>query len=166
MQYIEGAKLSKTVLESIPSGVPIPEYALSGNHRTATEWSIHDSEQLQKVKKAATIASEALTYAGTLVEVGKSTDEIDIAVRDWLFERKVYPAPLGFMGFPKHICTSVNNQICHGIPNSRRLCDGDVLSIDISIYTSDDVYGDNCRTFLVGENVSEADRRLAEGAMS
>merc|ERR1719204_567196 len=84
-----------------------------------------------------------------MAQVGMTTDELDKFGHDLIVERGAYPAPLNYRGFPKSICTSVNNVLCHGIPNSRQLQDGDIISIDVSIFYKG-VFGDCCSTRVVG----------------
>jgi methionyl aminopeptidase len=95
-------------------------------------------------------AAEILLMAGTLVKPGITTDEIDRAVHEASIEKGGYPSPLNYRGFPKSVCTSVNEVICHGIPDSRPLADGDIINIDVTLW-KDGVHGDTSATFLVGD---------------
>ncbi|XP_040213686.1 methionine aminopeptidase 1D, mitochondrial isoform X2 [Rana temporaria] len=91
-------------------------------------------------------------------EVGMTTEEIDAFVHENIISRNAYPSPLGYGGFPKSVCTSVNNVVCHGIPDSRPLEDGDIINIDVTVY-SGGYHGDTSETFLVG-NVDEDGKKL------
>uniref|UniRef100_A0A3Q2Y7Z7 Methionine aminopeptidase n=1 Tax=Hippocampus comes TaxID=109280 RepID=A0A3Q2Y7Z7_HIPCM len=100
-------------------------------------------------------------YVGTGL-VGMTTDEVDFLVHQETIQHNAYPSPLRYGGFPKSVCTSVNNVVCHGIPDSRRLEDGDIINIDVTVYL-DGYHGDTSETFFVGE-VDEVGRRLVETA--
>jgi methionyl aminopeptidase len=112
------------------------------------------------MRVAGRAAAEILQLAGQAVAVGVMTDEIDAIVHDACIERGGYPSPLNYRGFPKSVCTSVNEVICHGIPDDRPLRDGDIVNIDVTIYL-DGVHGDTNATFLVGD-VDPESRRLVE----
>ncbi|KAF8779896.1 hypothetical protein HU200_002165 [Digitaria exilis] len=98
---------------------------------------------------------EVLKFAGTLVKPGITTDEIDKAVHQMIIDNGAYPSPLGYCGYPKSVCTSVNECICHGIPDSRPLEDGDIINIDVTIYLNG-YHGDTSATFLCGDVDDEA----------
>ncbi|KAH9045239.1 methionyl aminopeptidase [Lactarius pseudohatsudake] len=112
----------------------------------------------RRLRSAARLARNVLEYAGTLVKVGSTTDALDAAIHEYIVAHSAYPSPLGYSGFPKACCTSVNNVIAHGIPDDRCLEDGDIVNIDITVYL-DGYHGDTSRTFLVG-NVDEAGKEL------
>ncbi|XP_043931472.1 methionine aminopeptidase 1D, mitochondrial isoform X3 [Protopterus annectens] len=95
-------------------------------------------------------------------EVGMTTEEIDYIVHHETIRHNAYPSPLGYGGFPKSVCTSVNNVVCHGIPDSRALQDGDIINIDVTVYY-EGYHGDTSETFLVG-NVDEGGQKLVEVA--
>jgi methionyl aminopeptidase len=106
------------------------------------------------MRAAAQLARQGLDLAcGMAVrahEIGRTTDDIDTAVHQYIVHAGAYPSPLGYLGFPKSICSSVNEVICHGIPDQRPLQFGDVVSFDVSCYL-DGVHGDNCATVIVGD---------------
>jgi methionyl aminopeptidase len=106
------------------------------------------------------MAAEILRLAGEVVRPGITTDEIDVFVHDATIERGAYPSPLNYHGYPKSVCTSVNEIICHGIPDSRELQDGDIVNLDVTCYVGG-VHGDTNATFLVG-NVDPASRQLVQ----
>jgi methionyl aminopeptidase len=95
---------------------------------------ITDPEELKKFKKAAQIAAGAVERAVATVKEGISTDDIDKVVHDYIVSQGAYPSAINYMGFPKSVCTSVNEVACHGIPNSRKLIKGDFLNIDVTAY--------------------------------
>ena len=110
------------------------------------------------MRRAGAVAAEILRLAGEMVRPGITTDEIDAYVHQLHIERDAYPSPLNYNGFPKSVCTSANEVICHGIPDSRVLQDGDILNIDVTSYV-DGVHGDTNATFFVGD-VDPVSRQL------
>ncbi len=112
------------------------------------------------MRTACRIAAQALQAAGAAIAPGVSTDEVDRVGHEFLCDHGAYPSTLGYKGFPKSLCTSVNEVICHGIPDARRLEDGDICNIDITAYI-DGVHGDTNATFLVGD-VDDESRLLVE----
>lgn len=99
---------------------------------------------------AGAVAAEVLIEVGKAVAPGVTTDELDRVGHDACIARGAYPSPLGYRGYPKSLCTSVNDVICHGIPDSRRLVDGDVVNVDVTAYIGG-VHGDTNATFCVGD---------------
>jgi len=112
------------------------------------------------MREAGAIACEAMHEAGRAVQPGVTTDELDRIVHTYILDHGAYPSTLGYRGFPKSCCTSVNEVICHGIPDLRPLEDGDIVKIDVTAYKNG-VHGDNCYTFLCGD-VDEKSRLLTE----
>lgn len=128
------------------------------------EWDtrpqLHDAGGITKMRAAGNLAARVLDFAGSLVRPGITTDEIDRAVHSMIVNAGAYPSPLNYGGFPKSVCTSVNECICHGIPDSRVLQEGDILNIDVTVYLHG-YHGDTSRMFTVGQ-VSEAAKRLCK----
>ncbi|XP_032759367.1 methionine aminopeptidase 1D, mitochondrial isoform X2 [Rattus rattus] len=108
------------------------------------------------------VSPAAVSPAHPVPEVGMTTEEIDALVHREIIRRDAYPSPLGYGRFPKSVCTSVNNVLCHGIPDSRPLQDGDIINIDVTVYYNG-YHGDTSETFLVG-NVDESGTKLVEVA--
>ncbi|EKM59885.1 uncharacterized protein PHACADRAFT_192275 [Phanerochaete carnosa HHB-10118-sp] len=108
------------------------------------------SEDEFKLRRAARLARRVLNYAGSLVVPGATTEKIDENVHDFIIKHDAYPSPLQYSGFPKSCCTSVNNIVVHGIPDTRPLNDGDIVNIDITVYLNG-YHGDTSKTFLVGD---------------
>jgi methionyl aminopeptidase len=98
--------------------------------------------------------------AGAAISPGVTTDDLDRVVHEFLIDHRAYPSTLGYRGFPKSCCTSVNEVICHGIPDARPLQEGDIVKIDVTAYIGG-VHGDTCATFSCGE-VDEPSRLLTE----
>jgi len=109
------------------------------------------------MRKSGKLAAEVLEFACSLAKPGVSTDSIDKAVHQMIIDAGAYPSPLGYGGFPKSVCTSINECICHGIPDSRELQDGDIMNIDVTVYLNG-YHGDTSKMVFVGEVSAEAKR--------
>jgi methionyl aminopeptidase len=117
--------------------------------------SIKSNREIELMKKTCQLAREVMEYIEPFVIPGASTLEIDKLCHDYIIEHEAYPSPLNYHGFPKSICTSLNEVICHGIPHKNDvLKDGDILNIDITTFLNK-FHGDTNKTFLVGEVSSE-----------
>ncbi|XP_051145611.1 methionine aminopeptidase 1B, chloroplastic-like [Andrographis paniculata] len=145
----------------VPDHIPRPPYTGSKLlPEIAKEHQIHDSEGLARMRAACELAARVVDYAGTLVRPSVTTNEIDKAVHQMIIDAGAYPSPLGYGGFPKSVCTSVNECMCHGIPDSRQLQDGDIINIDVTVYLNG-YHGDTSKTFFCG-NVNNAMKRLVK----
>lgn len=141
---------------SVPDHIPKPPYVTSQQPPgIASGPEIHDERGVECMRASGKLAARVLDYAGTLVKPGIKTDEIDKAVHQMIIDNGAYPSPLGYGGFPKSVCTSVNECICHGIPDSRELEDGDIINIDVTVYLNG-YHGDTSATFLCGDVDDEA----------
>jgi len=134
----------------VPADIRRPPYALSGDPGPSLSSLVRTPDEITAMRRAGRAAAEVLLVAGESVAVGITTDEIDAVVHAATIERGGYPSPLNYRGYPKSVCTSVNEVICHGIPDSRPLADGDIINIDVTIYLNG-VHGDTSATFLVGD---------------
>ncbi len=123
--------------------------------------SIKTPAEIDKMRIAGKLAAEVLEMIEAHVVPGISTDELDQICHDYIVnEQQAIPAPLNYRGFPKSICTSINQQVCHGIPSAKKLKKGDIVNIDITVI-KDDYHGDTSKMFLVGECSLHA-RRLVK----
>ncbi|KAF8885803.1 peptidase M24, structural domain-containing protein [Infundibulicybe gibba] len=122
--------------------------------------TISSGEAEESLRAAARLAKRVRQYAGSLVRVGTTTNEIDAAVHDFIISNSAYPSPLRYLSFPRSCCTSVNNIIVHGIPDDRPLESGDIINIDITVFLNG-YHGDTSETFLVG-NVDDQGKELVE----
>jgi len=148
----------------VPKHIIRPPYAATGLVHPSPPYVVLQTEQdVAGLRRAGAIARTALELACKLATVGKTTDEVDAEVHDAIIAAGAYPAPLNYRGFPKSVCAAVNHQICHGIPDGRALRDGDVAKFDVSVYSNEGYFGDNCATVLVGD-VDDAGVRLAQAA--
>jgi methionyl aminopeptidase len=143
----------------VPPSIPRPDYADGGEPGGEDRLSIvTTSEDLARLRRASQAAAEVLAEVGALVQPGITTDSLDAAAHEAIIARGGYPSPLYYRGFPKSLCTSVNEVICHGIPDDQQLQDGDIVNLDVTVFL-DGMHGDTNATFLVGE-VDETSRRL------
>jgi methionyl aminopeptidase len=118
-------------------------------------------EEIEKMRIAGRLASEVLQMIGEYVKPGISTEELDKICHDYIVNiQKAIPAPLNYKGFPKSICTSVNHVVCHGIPSDKKLKDGDIINIDVTVI-KDEYHGDTSKMFFVGTPSIRA-KRLVE----
>ncbi|KAG2662900.1 hypothetical protein I3760_16G003300 [Carya illinoinensis] len=145
----------------VPDHIPKPPYAGSNLlPEISSEYQSHDSEGIVHMRAACELAARVLDNAGKLVRPSVTTNEIDKAVHQMIIDAGAYPSPLGYGGFPKSVCTSVNECMCHGIPDSRQLQDGDIINIDVTVYLNG-YHGDTSKTFLCGD-VSDAMKHLVK----
>jgi len=153
-------------MRSVPPHIPRPEYV--GQKRAArhTGSEVKDAETIEKMRVAGRLAAQALAAVGEAIKPGVTTDELDRLGHEFLCDHDAYPSTLGYPGggrgptFTKSLCTSLNEVICHGIPDSTQLRDGDICNIDITAFKHG-VHGDTNATYLVGD-VDEESRLLVE----
>lgn len=139
-----------------PEGVPISERQMRGS----TNIKILTDEEQEDLRVTCKLGREVLDIAANATEVGITTEEIDRIVHEACVDRQCYPSPLNYYCFPKSCCTSVNEVICHGIPDMRPLEDGDIMNVDITVYHRG-CHGDLNETFFVG-NVDERSKKLVK----
>ncbi|GAA1653611.1 type I methionyl aminopeptidase [Nonomuraea sp. NPDC048882] len=146
-------------LRKVPAHIERPEYV--GKKRPKTgESDVKSPETIERMRVAGRIAAQALEEVGRHVRPGVTTDELDRIGHEFLLDHNAYPSTLGYKGYPKSLCTSINEVICHGIPDDTVLRDGDIVNVDITAYIGG-VHGDTDATYLVGE-VDEESRLLVE----
>ena len=134
----------------VPASITKPEYVGKAVPAKFTGSNIKTPEQIEKIRHSGKIAAQAIELVGQNARPGITTDELDKIAHNFLIENGAYPSTLGYRGYPKSICSSLNEVICHGIPDDTVLEDGDILNIDITAYI-DGFHGDSNQTFLVGE---------------
>lgn len=150
-------------MRSVPEEIPRPPYIADGlappdangrisypQHEFWDRIEVKSAEQTEHMRRSCALAREALEFAGSMIGVGVTTEAVDRAVHDFIVSRGAYPSPLGYMGFPKAVCTSINEIVAHGIPDSRPLADGDIVNVDVTVYL-DGYHGDTSSMFLVGQ---------------
>jgi methionyl aminopeptidase len=144
----------------VPASIPRPEYVGRPGPAPYTGPEAQDEETVGRMRTACRIAAQAMEAAAKAIAPGVTTDELDRIAHEYLTDQGAYPSDLGYRGFPKSICTSVNEVICHGIPDSTVLRDGDIVNLDVTAYIHG-VHGDTNATYFVGE-VDEESRLLVE----
>ena len=145
---------------AVPASIARPEYVDRPAPAKYTGPEVKDAETVEKMRIAGRISAQAMQSAAQAIAPGVTTDELDRIAHDYMLDHGAYPSTLGYRHFPKSICTSVNEVICHGIPDDRRLEDGDIVNIDITAFIGG-VHGDTDATYLCG-NVDEESRLLVE----
>ncbi|WP_214416354.1 type I methionyl aminopeptidase [Sphaerisporangium fuscum] len=150
-------RLSPT--RKVPAHIARPEYVGRKEPRRG-ETDVQTPETIERMRVAGRIAAQALEEVGRHVAPGVTTDELDRIGHEFLCDHGAYPSTLGYRGYPKSLCTSINEVICHGIPDDTVLNEGDIVNVDITAYIGG-VHGDTDATFLVGE-VDEESRLLVE----
>src|SRR6476660_859412 len=144
----------------VPRSIVPPEYAWKTTAQEGSEPWVQTPEVIEKMRVAGRVAAGALAEAGKAVAPGVTTDELDRIAHDYMVDHGAYPSTLGYKGYPKSCCTSLNEVICHGIPDSTVIEDGDIVNIDVTAYING-VHGDTNATYLAG-NVSQENRLLVE----
>jgi methionyl aminopeptidase len=143
----------------VPANIERPEYVGKKEPRRSDR-TVQTPDIIDRMRVAGRLAAQAVELAGQHCKPGVSTDDIDLVVHEFLCDHGAYPSTLGYKGFPKSCCTSLNEVICHGIPDSTVIEDGDIVNVDVTAFL-DGVHGDTNQTFSVGE-VSEEARLLIE----
>ncbi|HET8988876.1 MAG TPA: type I methionyl aminopeptidase [Humibacillus sp.] len=144
----------------VPASIERPHYVDVPNPREDGDAKIKDAETIERMRIAGRIAAQAMAAAAERIAPGVTTDELDAVAHEFMLDHGAYPSPLGYKAFPKSVCTSVNEVICHGIPDARPLEDGDIVNIDVTAYIGG-VHGDTDATYLVGD-VEQESRLLVE----
>ena len=144
----------------VPDRIARPEYVGRKGPAPYTGPEVKDAGTIERMRVAARLAAQAMRAVADRIAPGVTTDELDRIGHEFLCDHGAYPSTLGYRGFPKSLCTSVNEVICHGIPDSTVLRDGDIVNVDITAFL-DGVHGDTDATYLVGD-VDEESRLLVE----
>lgn len=138
----------------VPPSIARPEYVGKAAPAEHTGGDVYDTATVELIRESGRIASQAIDAVEAAIRPGVTTDELDRVAHEFLVEHDAYPSTLGYRGYPKSVCTSVNEVICHGIPDDTVLVDGDLINIDITAYKNG-LHGDLNRTFVVGEAADE-----------
>lgn len=145
---------------SVPAGIPRPEYVGKVMPATHVGGDVYDAETIELIRAAGRIAAGAVEAVGAAIRPGVTTDELDRIGHEYVIDHGAYPSTLGYRGYPKSSCTSINEVICHGIPDDTVVIEGDIVNIDITAFAGG-VHGDLNKTFIAGE-ASEDARLLVE----
>jgi methionyl aminopeptidase len=149
-----------SAFREVPPGIKRPEYAMTGTPGPGSGRNVRTPEELLRMRRACTAAARVLDLTSKEIRPGITTDALDAFAHEATIAMGGYPSPLNYRGFPKSICTSVNEVICHGIPDSRPLVEGDIVNLDVTVYL-DGMHGDTNATFCVGQ-VDPASKKLIE----
>jgi methionyl aminopeptidase len=134
---------------SVPASIPRPEYVGKREPKHFSGSDVYSSASIELIRESGRIAAQAVEAVGEAIRPGITTDELDAIAHQFMIDRGAYPSTLGYRGFPKSCCTSINEVICHGIPDDTVLLDGDIINIDITAFKNG-VHGDLNKTFIVG----------------
>lgn len=141
---------------TVPPSITPPEYAHTGVPSPYKLSCVKTTaDRIDRMRRAGGLARQVLNMVLAAVRPGISTDDLDQLAHQHIIDLGAYPSPLNYMGFPKSICTSVNEVVVHGIPDNRRLIDGDIINCDVTVYV-DGMHGDCSETIFVGEVDAEA----------
>ncbi|MGD7732689.1 type I methionyl aminopeptidase [Propionibacteriaceae bacterium G57] len=144
----------------VPASIPRPHYVGKSAPQPYLGSHVQDAGTIEAMREVSMIACQAMHEAAKAIAPGVTTDDLDKVAHEFMMDHGAYPSSLGYRGFPKSCCTSVNEVICHGIPDGRPLEDGDLVKIDVTAFKNG-VHGDNCATFYCGD-VPEESRLLTE----
>jgi methionyl aminopeptidase len=145
-------------MRTVPVHIGRPDYATSGRpSRVYPPSEVKSPDVIERMRRAGRAAAEVMLATAAHVRPGITTDELDAIAHEEYIKRGGYPSPLNYHGFPKSICTSVNEVICHGIPDNRALEEGDIVNLDITIYL-EGVHGDTSATYPVGQVDPDSER--------
>mgnify|MGYP000753495743 FL=1 len=146
--FLTAGRLSPT--RAVPSAISRPEYVGKAAPAKFTGSDVKTAEQVARIRAAGRIAAQAIQLVGEACKPGVTTDELDRIGHEFVVSHGAYPSTLGYRGFPKSLCSSINEVICHGIPDDTVLQDGDIINIDITAF-KDGFHGDSNVTFMVGD---------------
>jgi len=149
-----------SALRALPSTIVRPEYVGKLGPASHVGGDKYDAETIERIRVASKLAAQALDLVLSAVKPGVTTDQLDQIGHDFLIANGAYPSTLGYRGFPKSLCSSLNEVICHGIPDDTVITEGDLVNIDITAFI-DGVHGDNNGTVIAGDAPEEV-RLLVE----
>ncbi|MDF1480276.1 type I methionyl aminopeptidase [Leifsonia sp. H3M29-4] len=134
----------------VPASIPRPEYVGRPAPAPHEGGDVYSPAEIERIRTAGRIAARAIEAAGAAIRPGVTTDELDVIVHEYIVGEGAYPSTVGYRGYTKSVCTSINEVICHGIPDDTELVEGDIINLDVTAY-KDGVHGDLSRTFVVGQ---------------
>jgi methionyl aminopeptidase len=143
-----------SVPRSVPSRIRRPEYVGKKGPSHFTGSDVYDPATIELIRESGRIAAQAIEAVGRAVRPGVTTEELDAVGHQFIIDHEAYPSTLGYRGYPKSLCSSVNEVICHGIPDDTVLENGDIVNIDITAFKNG-VHGDSNVTFIVGQASEE-----------
>lgn len=134
----------------VPKHIPRPEYVGKAGPKEHTTGDVYSPEAIERIRESGRIAAQAIALVGEHARPGVTTEQLDALAHQFMIDHDAYPSTLGYRGFPKSLCSSVNEVVCHGIPDDTVLEDGDIVNIDITAFKND-VHGDSNQTFVIGQ---------------
>lgn len=140
---------------AVPASIVRPEYVGKVGPRDYEGNDVYDAAEIELIRESSRIAAGAVEAIGEAIRPGVTTDELDRIGHGYMIDHGAYPSTLGYRGYPKSVCTSVNEVICHGIPDDTVLLDGDIVNIDVTAFKNG-VHGDLNKTFAVGNASQDA----------
>lgn len=149
-----------TAQRSVPPSIERPEYVGKPEANEGNDSNMYTAEEIEQVRESGAIAANAIVEASKIAVPGTTTDEIDVLIHEYICDHGAYPSTVDYRGYTKSVCTSLNEVICHGIPDSTVLEEGDILNLDVTAYKNS-VHGDTNKTLLIGD-VDEESRLLVE----
>ncbi len=138
-----------TPMRPVPSRIPRPEYVGRPGPAPFTRGDVYTPDEVELIRESGRIAAKAIALVGENVRPGVTTEELDAIGHEFLLDHDAYPSTLGYRGFTKSICSSVNEVVCHGIPDDTVIDEGDIVNIDITAYKNG-FHGDSNQTFIAG----------------
>ncbi|MGA1099982.1 MAG: type I methionyl aminopeptidase, partial [Candidatus Nanopelagicales bacterium] len=144
----------------VPASIPRPEYVGKKGPKNYLGSHVQPAEIIEKMRAAGKLAASAVAHTASFIKPGITTDELDKIAHEFICDHGAYPSALDYRGFPKSICTSLNEVICHGIPDSTICQEGDIINLDITVFLNG-VHGDTNATFPVGE-IDQASQDLID----
>ena len=139
-----------TPMRKVPADIVRPEYVGKPTANEGNDSNMYTPEEVERVRAAGKVAAGAIVEAAKIAVPGTTTDQIDVLIHEYICDHGAYPSTVDYRGYPKSVCTSLNEVICHGIPDSTVLEDGDILNLDVTAYIGG-VHGDTNATYAVGE---------------
>jgi methionyl aminopeptidase len=142
-------------LRAVPADIHRPEYVGRSGPREYAGNDVYTPEQVELIREAGRIAAGAVEAVGAAIKPGVTTNQLDAIAHEYMISRGAYPSTLGYRGYPKSCCTSINEVICHGIPDDTVIEEGDIVNIDVTAYRNG-MHGDLNKTFIAGNGTQEA----------
>lgn len=149
-----------TAQRPVPASIERPEYVGKPEANEGNDSNMYTAEEIEQVRESGAIAANAIVEASKIAVPGTTTDQIDVLIHEYICDQGAYPSTVDYRGYTKSVCTSLNEVICHGIPDSTVLEEGDILNLDVTAYKNS-VHGDTNKTLLIGD-VDEESRLLVE----
>ena len=138
----------------VPASIPRPEYVGRSGPREFTGSDVYSPGDIELIRESGRIAAQAIDAVGEAIRPGVTTDELDRVAHEFITGHDAYPSTVGYRGYPKSVCTSINEVICHGIPDDTVLVEGDLINLDVTAFKNG-VHGDLNASFIVGQAPAE-----------